>query len=104
MTAPHKARRDFLKAENQSLKDAAARTYEYQTSHFVNYVGDRGIESMNSIDGHLLEQWGLERKDEDIVPITLHNDVRRVRMFIRWCESSDQKRGPDRQDADSRCD
>lgn len=86
---PHKARRDFLKAKNQSIKDAAARTYEYPTKHFVNYVGDRGIESMNSIDGYLLEQWKLERKDEDIVPITLHNNVKHLRVFIRWCESSE---------------
>lgn len=86
---PHKARRDFLKAKAQSVKEAAARTYEYPTKHFVNYLSNRGIESMNHIDGYLLEQWKLERKDEDIVPITLHNNVKHLRVFIRWCESSE---------------
>jgi site-specific recombinase XerD len=84
---PWKARTDFLKSKRQSIKDSAARTYEYPTKHFVNYLSENGIESMSEVDGYTIEQWKFARMDEDLAPSTIHNNVKHLRVFIRWCES-----------------
>lgn len=87
--SPRKARRDFLRAKRGSIKESSVRSYEYPTENFVSFLEDEGVESMQEVDGYLVEQWKLSRKSEGVKPITLHNNVKHVRVFIKWCESSE---------------
>ena len=84
---PRKARRDFLKSKRQSIKESAARTYEYPTKHFVQYLEPEGIKHMEEVDGYTIEQWKFARQEEGIAPITFHVNVKHIAVFIRWCES-----------------
>ena len=84
---PRKARRDFLKSKRQSIKESAARTYEYPTKHSVQYLESEGIEHMEKVDGYTIQQWTFARQGEGIAPITFHVNVKHIAVFIRWCES-----------------
>lgn len=86
---PRKARNDYFDARRGSIKESSLRSYEYPTKHFVEFLGQRGIDSMQDVDGYVLQQWILDRKADDIKPITVHNNVKHVARFIRWCESSE---------------
>ncbi|WP_206042056.1 tyrosine-type recombinase/integrase [Haloarcula argentinensis] len=43
---------------------------------------------MSEVDGYHVEQWKLQRKDDGIKQITLVNNVKHLRRFIKWCESA----------------
>jgi len=86
---PRKARTDYFRARRDSLKESSLRSYKFPTKHFIEFVETQGIQSMGEVDGYVLEQWKLDRKEDNIKPITLHNNVKHVRRFIRWCESSE---------------
>jgi integrase len=56
----------------------------------VDYVESNDIEAVEGINGYLIEQWKLKRKNEDNVsPATLKNNLKHIRVFIRWCESTE---------------
>ena len=85
-----KAKKDFLSSKRNNLKDSSVRSYKSIITDFVEYCETNGIEAVNEIDGYTLEQWKIKRKDEDEArPATLKNNVKHVRVFIRWCESTE---------------
>jgi site-specific recombinase XerD len=84
---PREARRDFLKSKRQSIKESAARTYEYPTKHFVQFLERNDIEEMGEVNGYTIQRWKFERQEEDIAPVTFHVNVKHIAVFIRWCES-----------------
>jgi site-specific recombinase XerD len=86
---PRKARRDFLRSKRGSIKESSLRAYEYPTESFVSYLEENGIDSMQDVDGYIIERWKLARKTEGIKLITLHNNVKHLRVFLGWCESTE---------------
>ena len=89
-TAIRKAKRDFLNSKANNLKDSTVRAYRIVVSDFINYCETNGIEAVGNIDGYLIEQWKIKRKDEDQVsPATLKNNLKHLRVFIRWCEATE---------------
>jgi site-specific recombinase XerD len=85
-----KARRDWLSTKRNNLKAATVRSYENISGDFVDYVESNDIEAVEGINGYLIEQWKLKRKNEDNVsPATLKNNLKHIRVFIRWCESTE---------------
>ncbi|AFZ74830.1 tyrosine-type recombinase/integrase [Natronobacterium gregoryi] len=85
---PRKARRDFLKAKRATLKQSSARAYEYPIKHFVQFLETEAVESMQEVDGYLIEQWKLDRQKDDLAPATFRNNVKKIKTFINWCEAS----------------
>jgi len=89
-THPRKARLDWLSSVRDRLKQSTVRGYETITEDFVEYLEANGIEALSDVDGYTIQQWKIKRKDDDNVsPITLKNNVKHLRVFIRWCESSE---------------
>jgi integrase len=87
---PLKARRDFIRSKRGVLKESTIRCYEFVVRDFVEYVTEEGIERTHDIDGWTVQQWKLKRKDRDEVsPITPHNNVKHLRVFLKWCEASE---------------
>ncbi len=85
-----KARRDWLSTKRNNLKAESVRSYENISGDFVDYVEANDIEAVEGINGYLIEQWKLKRKNEDNVsPATLKNNLKHIRVFIRWCESTE---------------
>ena len=88
--AVRKARRDFLDSKRRNLKDSTVRSYKSITKNFVEYCDSEDVQTTSEIDGYLLEQWKIKRQTEDEVrPATLKNNVKHIRVFIRWLESTE---------------
>ncbi len=87
--SPRKARRDFLRSKRGNIKESSVRSYEYPTEHFISNLENNGIDTMQNVDGYVVEQWKLARKAEGIKPVTFHNNVKHLRVFLKWCESSE---------------
>ncbi|MDS0221410.1 hypothetical protein NDI54_08620 [Haloarcula sp. S1AR25-5A] len=85
-TTPRQARRQFLNARKGEYKQSTNRSYEYPTKHFVEFCEKHGIDTTGEINSYALESWKEARKQEDLKLITVHNNVKHVRVFIRWCE------------------
>lgn len=88
-TSPRKARRQFLEARKGNVKQSSYRTYKFPTKHFIRFCESHNIEEVGEVDGHVIESWKQARKDEDIKQITLHNNTKTIRVFIRWCERAE---------------
>jgi integrase len=85
-----KARRDFLSSKRNSVKESTVRGYEAITRDFIEYLEAQEIQTVQEIDGYLIQQWKIKRKDENnVAPITLHNNVKHLRLFIEWCEAAE---------------
>lgn len=83
-----KTRHDYLDSRRGSVKASTLRCYEAITSDFVDYMEKNGIEGTQDLDGYLVHRWILKRKEEDdVAPVTLQNNVRHIRVFLKWCES-----------------
>lgn len=83
-----KARRDFLMHKQNTQKDSTARAYEYPTKSFVQFCENHGVEVTGDINGYLVEKWKQQRQTE-VKPVTVHNNVKHLRVFIKWMESSE---------------
>lgn len=85
---PRKARRDFLRSKKATVKYSAYRAYKYPTKNFVQYLEREGVETMREVDGYLIEQWKLDRQKDDLAPATFKSNVKHIKTFMNWCESS----------------
>jgi len=82
------ARRQFLSARRGQVKQSSFRTYKFPTKNFVEFCEDRGVESIGEVDNYVIESWKAERREDDITLMTFHNNVKTLRVFVRWCESA----------------
>ena len=89
VVSPRKARRQFLEARKGNVKQSSFRTYKYPTKHFVQFCEENSIEEVGEVGGYVIESWKQTRKEEDITQVTLHNNVKTLRVFIRWCEHAE---------------
>lgn len=85
---PRQARREFLDARRGNIKESSLRSYKYPTKHFVQFCEDNDIDTIGKVGGYVIESWKQNRKDE-VKQITLHNNVKHLRVFIRWCEKAE---------------
>ena len=86
---PRQARREFLKARRGNVKESSFRTYKYPTQHFVEFCEENEIDTIGKVGGYIIESWKQNRKQEDITQMTLHNNAKTLRVFIRWCEKAE---------------
>lgn len=86
--SPRAARRKFLNTKRQNQKSSTARAYEYPTKHFVEYCENHGVQAIGEVDSYLLESWVGQRESEDVRQITVHQNVKLVRVFIKWCQNA----------------
>ena len=84
-TSPRKARQDFLDSKRGTVKESTRRAYEYPTKHFVEFCEAREVATTGEITGYLLSEWKEDRRTE-IKTITLHNNVKHLRVFLKWAE------------------
>lgn len=89
IVSPRQARRQFLASKKGVVKDSTVRAYRFPTKHFVEYCEKHEVETTGEITGYVIESWKQQRRSEDIKLVTLHNNVKHLRVFIRWCESVD---------------
>jgi len=84
-TTPRQARHKFIEAKKGDVKASTVRAYKYPTKDFVETCEALGVESTSEIDGNTLNEWKDERR-ADVKQITLHNNVKHLRVFIRFLQ------------------
>ncbi|MEF8978925.1 MAG: tyrosine-type recombinase/integrase, partial [Haloarculaceae archaeon] len=85
---PRQARRQFLSHRKGNVKKSTYRTYKFPTRHFIEFCENHGVDTIGEIGGYIIESWKDTRKDE-VKQITFHNNVKTLRVFIRWCETAE---------------
>lgn len=87
IVSPRQARRQFLASKRGTVKQSTVRAYRFPTKHFVEFCENHGVETMDEVNGFLIESWKQARRNENIKLVTVYNNVKHLRVFIRWCES-----------------
>jgi site-specific recombinase XerD len=85
---PRQARQQFLSHKRGNVKKSTYRSYKFPTRHFVEFCEKHGIETIGEVGGYIIESWKDDRKNE-VKQITLHNNTKTLRVFIRWCETAE---------------
>lgn len=85
---PRQARRQFLSHKRGNVKKSTFRTYKFPTRHFIEFCEKHGVDTIGEIGGYIIESWKDDRKD-NVKQITLHNNAKTLRVFIRWCETAE---------------
>lgn len=84
-----KARRDWLSSKDNQ-KDSTVRAYESISRNFIEWLEGQDITQTQDIDGYLVQQWKIKRREEDnVAPATLHNNVKHLRVFIKYLQNSE---------------
>jgi site-specific recombinase XerD len=55
----------------------------------VEYCEDHGVEKTSEINGYIIESWKQARRTEGIKLVTLKNNVKHLRVFIKYLERTD---------------
>ncbi|WP_323676919.1 tyrosine-type recombinase/integrase [Halorubellus sp. PRR65] len=82
--SPRQARREFLKDKRGTVKDSTVRAYKYPTTSFIEFLESHDIDQMSEVGSYEIESWKDSRREE-VKLVTLHNNVKHLRVFIKWC-------------------
>lgn len=82
--SPRKARSLFVQYKRGRVKDSTVRAYKYPLEHFVSFCEKHGITAMSDIGTYIIQSW-QENRRQDVKLVTLHNNAKHLRVFIKWC-------------------
>ena len=77
----------FLSHKRSTQKESTARAYKFPNRDFVEHCEDNDIYTTDEISQRIVTTWIDKRQQEDIKPITVKNNVKHVRVFIKWMGS-----------------
>jgi site-specific recombinase XerD len=90
--SPGAARHRFLNAKQGTVKDSTFRAYRFPTRDFIEFCGNQGIETIGEVSNYLIELW-IQKRETEVKPITVNQNVRLLRVFVKWCERNDLVNG-----------
>lgn len=86
--APEDAVDEYLKSRERDASRSTIQNHRYRLKPFLKYCNSRGIDNLNELTGRKCEQYKNWRVSEkDLAPITLEQQLRTFRKFLRFCES-----------------
>jgi site-specific recombinase XerD len=88
VTPLQKARRDFLNHKEKTQKPSTARAYKFPTKDFNQFCENSGVEVTGEIANRHVSKW-IDQRHDEVKPITVHNNVKHVRVFIKWMGNRD---------------
>jgi len=83
-----KTRRDFIEHKRKTQKQSTARAYKYPTKSFLQYAKERGVTVPGDITRGLVNGW-IEQRQQEVKPVTVHNNAKHIRVFIKWLAQHD---------------
>ena len=88
VTGVRKARQDFLAHKRSTQKQSTARAYEFPTKSFTLHCENHGVTVTGEITQRLVTTW-LDGRHKEVKPITVKNNAKHIRVFIKWMGSRD---------------
>lgn len=88
VTPLRKAQRNFLEHKQKTQKESTARAYKFPTKDFIQYCENHGVQTTGDITKNLIATW-MDQRHEEVKPITVHNNAKHLRVFIKWMGSRD---------------
>jgi site-specific recombinase XerD len=88
VTTLRKARQDFLTHKQKTQKESTARAYKFPTKDFIEYCENEQVTVTGEITKRHISKW-IDQRHDEVKPITVHNNVKHVRVFIKWMGSRD---------------
>lgn len=82
---PRQAVQDFNDERKGEVAHSTWRNYQYPLKQFIQFCDDEGIEYVNDLNGYVLKQFKLRRKNSGIKTVTLKNNLSSLRVFLNWC-------------------
>jgi site-specific recombinase XerD len=72
------------------LSEASLKGHRYRLKHFVRWSREKGITNLNTLNGRLLHEYRLwRREDGDLNKVSEKSQMDTLRAFVRWLESID---------------
>jgi site-specific recombinase XerD len=85
---PEEAVDQYLKSRGQDASENTIQNHRYRLNHFLNWCDHASIENLNDLSGRDCENYKNWRIAQgDVADITLEQQLRTFRVFLRYCES-----------------
>lgn len=80
----------YLSAKRTEAAQATVKEHKYRLKQFLRWCELEGIDDMTTLNGRLLYQFRLWRRDDgNLKTLSLRNQLSCLRAFIRFCENVD---------------
>ncbi|AAV46393.1 phage integrase [Haloarcula marismortui ATCC 43049] len=85
---PEEAVELYLKSRGQDASESTIQNHRYRLKHFLKWCEHASIENLNELSGRDCENYKNWRIAQgDVADITLEQQLRTFRVFLRYCES-----------------
>lgn len=85
---PAQAQELYLEHKATDCAAKTVRAHRYRLNHLVEWCRANGIDNLNELTGRHLQEYRLWRKkDGELAPLTLNQQMSTVRVFLEWCAS-----------------
>jgi len=85
--SPRDAWKRYVDRRRTELTDGSADSYHYRLKLFGHWCEDRGIETVDELNGWLLDEYRAHRAGEGIASTTLHNEMETLRGLVEYLEA-----------------
>ena len=84
----HTVREKFLEYKQDTQKASTARAYKFPTRSLVTYANKRDVRTPEDLTKGLVNNW-IDNRRESVKPITVKNNAKHVRVFLKWMAQRD---------------
>ena len=81
------------KTAKKNAGDEAVVNYSHRLQPFLDFCEKYGFENVRDLTARRVAQYKKERVNHDIGPVTLEQQLRTLRDFLRWGEEETSLRG-----------
>jgi len=87
-TPPAQALQLYLDTRRDEVSPNTLNAHRYRLQHFVRWANERGVQSMEQLDGKQLHEFRIWRQDDgNLNNVSLHTQLSTLRVFLKFCES-----------------
>lgn len=85
-----KATEEYIEAQKHNSAESTVQNYTYRLKQFLEFCERAGLEETEELDGRKIEKYKRDRVErDDVNPVTLQQQMRTFRHFIKWCEANE---------------
>lgn len=83
--SPREAVERWLAKVRVDRSDSTVSTYHYRLKHFFEWAEREGITEISDVTGWDLESFETHRREQDLEPISIHNELDTLQIFLKYC-------------------